>query len=257
MGIVGRQIGNDAKPPSSAIQIEDGGGQLWATGGCRRQVDGKAGLPSAPENAVWPRQLRLVPLPDLRHQRGGDSQKHSRLRVERLEQRLRFFKILSIKTFGKPAVDRGEKIAGFDLAALVGAEPGEAHSGAQFPKLGALLFGDPPGVAILLRTGLGLPLPLQQIAFLRVQFRLEPALPCPFDDLQGIVQQGQSLFNLPCNLTCSGQEAEMKGSPRGRPGSAVSSRTAAQQKYALGQVARIDLDPAAVNRSQRTPVGET
>jgi hypothetical protein len=68
---------------------------------------------------------------------------------------------LSIETFGKPAVDRSEKIAGFGVAALIGAEPGEAHSGAQFPKLGALLFGDPPGVAILLLSGLGLFLPLQ------------------------------------------------------------------------------------------------
>ena len=34
---------------------------LWVTGGCHREVDGTAGLPSAPEMPRAPRQLRLVP----------------------------------------------------------------------------------------------------------------------------------------------------------------------------------------------------
>jgi len=33
--------------------------------GCRCQADGVAGLPSAPELPCLPRQLRLVPIPDL------------------------------------------------------------------------------------------------------------------------------------------------------------------------------------------------
>jgi hypothetical protein len=37
----------------------------WVTGGCRRQVDGTAGLPSAPEMPCAPRQLRLVPIADV------------------------------------------------------------------------------------------------------------------------------------------------------------------------------------------------
>ena len=34
---------------------------LGVKGGCRRQVDGTAGLPSAPEMPCAPRQLRLAP----------------------------------------------------------------------------------------------------------------------------------------------------------------------------------------------------
>jgi hypothetical protein len=34
--------------------------------GCRRRVDGTAGLPSAPGMPCAPRQVRLVPIPDLR-----------------------------------------------------------------------------------------------------------------------------------------------------------------------------------------------
>jgi hypothetical protein len=56
-----RQIGNARYPPSGAIQIEDGEGRLWVRGGCRCQVDGTAGLPSAPEMPCAPGQLRLVP----------------------------------------------------------------------------------------------------------------------------------------------------------------------------------------------------
>src|SRR6266513_1906409 len=40
-------------------------GLEWVKGGCRRQVDRRAGLPSAPEMPCAPRRLRLVPIPDL------------------------------------------------------------------------------------------------------------------------------------------------------------------------------------------------
>jgi hypothetical protein len=50
---------------STLLSGSDGGGQLWVKGGCRRQVDGRAGLPSAPEMPCVPSQLRLVPFPDL------------------------------------------------------------------------------------------------------------------------------------------------------------------------------------------------
>jgi hypothetical protein len=49
-----------------AVAITFGGhSPLWVTGGCRRQVGGTAGLPPAPEMPCAPRQLRLVPLPDI------------------------------------------------------------------------------------------------------------------------------------------------------------------------------------------------
>jgi hypothetical protein len=41
---------------------------VWVTGGCRRQTDATAGLPSAPKMPCVPGQLRLVPIPDLKPQ---------------------------------------------------------------------------------------------------------------------------------------------------------------------------------------------
>src|SRR5216683_1900375 len=49
----------------------------------------------------------------------------------------------------------------------------------------------------------------------------------------------------------------MMGHPQLRPGGAVSRRTAAQERYSLCYIAILDLDPAAIDRSLRTPVSET
>jgi hypothetical protein len=54
-------------------------------------------------------------------------------------------------------------------------------------------------------------LPSQQLAFVPIQLRFEPAFACPFDDPQCIAQQGQTLFDLPCDLTCRGQEVDYNG----------------------------------------------
>jgi hypothetical protein len=59
-----------------------------------------------------------------------------------IEQRLCFVEIGGVEALGEPAVDRREKVAGFGVAALVAAQPGEACGGAQFPELGPLLLGD-------------------------------------------------------------------------------------------------------------------
>ena len=45
----------------------------------------------------------------------------------------------------------------------------------------------------------------QQLAFVPVELRREPALPRPLDDLQCLIQYGQAFFNLPRDLTCAGQ----------------------------------------------------
>jgi hypothetical protein len=45
-----------------------------------------------------------------------------------------------VETFGEPAVDGGEKIAGFAALALVTPEAGEARGGAQLPEFGTLLL---------------------------------------------------------------------------------------------------------------------
>jgi hypothetical protein len=44
-----------------------------------------------------------------------------------VEQGPRLFQIGRIEAFGEPAVDRGEKVAGFRAATLAAAEPSEAH----------------------------------------------------------------------------------------------------------------------------------
>ena len=54
-----RNCGAAAPSRNSADrEVED---SFRVKGGCRRQVDGTAGLPSAPEMPCAPRQLRLVP----------------------------------------------------------------------------------------------------------------------------------------------------------------------------------------------------
>src|SRR5262249_3861912 len=129
----------------------------------------------------------------------------------------------------EPAVDWRQKVAGFAVAALVAAESGEAHGGAQFPELGFLLSGDAERFAIQLLGGFGIPMPQQQLALVPVQLGCEPALSCPFDNLQSIVEEGRGLFNLPCDLACPRQEGDMMRHPRLRPGGTVSGRTDPQQ----------------------------
>lgn len=109
-------------------------------------------------------------------------------RLEFVKQLRRLFEIGDVETFGEPAKDGREEVASFGMAALVAAQAGKAHCGAQFPELGPLPLGDSQGFAIKFLGSLGMALPQQQLAFLPVQFRCKPALPCPFDDLQGIVQ---------------------------------------------------------------------
>jgi hypothetical protein len=57
------------------------------------------------------------------------------LLVERVEQGLCILEIRRPEAFGEPAVNGCKKTAGFGGAALVAAEPGEAHSGAQSQSL--------------------------------------------------------------------------------------------------------------------------
>ena len=82
---------------------------------------------------------------------------------------------MCLETLGEPAVDWGEEVAGFDETTLVAAEPGEAHGGAQFPKLSFLLLRDAQGFVVQFLGSLGVPLPQQQLAFVPIQLRCEPA----------------------------------------------------------------------------------
>ena len=75
---------------------------------------------------------------------------------EFVEHRLSFFEVGRVEAFGEPEVDGREKVARLGGAALVAAEPGEAHGGAQFPELGLLLPSDAQGFAIHLLSRLSL-----------------------------------------------------------------------------------------------------
>src|SRR6516165_6903583 len=89
--------------------------------------------------------------------------------LQRVEQRFCVLKVGRVEPFGEPAVNRREEGARFGAAALVAAEPGEAHGGAQFPELGLLLHRDAQGFQVQLLGGLAMPLPEQQLAFVPVQ----------------------------------------------------------------------------------------
>src|SRR5262249_39090548 len=90
------------------------------------------------------RRYRLRPIWGARNS-SGISMASSRKLVD---QGLRFLQIGCVETLGEPAVDGSEEIAGFGVAALVAAEPGEARGRAQFPELGLLFLGDAQGSAI-------------------------------------------------------------------------------------------------------------
>src|SRR5215472_17688959 len=68
---------------------------------------------------------------------------------------------------------------------------------------------------------------------------------------------GHSLFNLPSDFACFGQQGQKMRYPRRGPSGAVGARTAAQKGYALYQIAVLNLYPAAVVRSDRIPEWET
>jgi hypothetical protein len=82
----------------------------------------------------------------------------------RPEQRFCLFEIGHREAFGEPAVDRREKVAGFDVTSLVATQTGEAHDAAQFPELG------PPAVRLRLCGFLELLEPDRQPVAIRAIF---------------------------------------------------------------------------------------
>src|SRR6516165_3477817 len=68
--------------------------------------------------------------------------------AELVKQRLCFFQVARVGALGEPVIDGRKNIARLGTAALVGAEPGKARSGTQFPELGLLLPSDAQGFTI-------------------------------------------------------------------------------------------------------------
>jgi len=64
------------------------------------------------------------------NQTGSRSGNAQPLRAEFDEQCLRVFEIGSVEAFGKPTINRREKLAGLGVAALIAAEPGKARGSA-------------------------------------------------------------------------------------------------------------------------------
>src|SRR6516165_5868518 len=154
-----------------------------------------------------------------------------------LEQNLCLFEVLCVEAFGEPAVDRPQQVTRFGLAALVATEPSKDHGGAQFPELCSLLLGDAQSFAIHFFGSLGLPSPREQPTFVPIELSGQPALPGSFRDLQTIVQQIHGLLNLPCDLARPGQEGDLVGHPRLRPGGAVGRRPVSKERHPLDHIA--------------------
>src|SRR5215471_12108926 len=95
-------------------------------------------------------------------------------------------------------------------------------------------------------------LPQQQPASPTNELRGEPALPCPFDQLQRLIQPGRAFFDLTCDLTCPGEEGDIKRHPRGGPSRRVRARTGTQKRQALSQIGILGLDPPTEDRSRCT-----
>jgi hypothetical protein len=89
-----------------------------------------------------PRQLRLVPNPDLRRRRGCDGWDGSRLRIDRLEQCLCFLKIGRVEAFVEPGIDWREDVTGFGTATLRAQQASEADGIAQLVGARTLLLRD-------------------------------------------------------------------------------------------------------------------
>src|SRR5262249_30994843 len=122
---------------------------------------------------------------------------------------------------------------------------------------GLLLDGDAQGFAIQFLGRLGISLPQQQLPFVPVQLRFVPACPRPLYDLQCIFQQGRRFFSLPRDFVRPRQKGALIGRPRLGPCGAVAGRTAAQKRYPISHITILYLDPSPIDRSLRTPEGES
>src|SRR5262244_2964348 len=75
---------------------------------------------------------------------------------QRLEQCLCLLQVGGVKPLGEPAVDRREQLTGFSALALTLPQAGQAHGGAQLPRLRLLAAGHFKGLLKMrLRLRLG------------------------------------------------------------------------------------------------------
>src|SRR5262252_9230196 len=90
-----------------------------------------------------------------------------------------------------------------------------------------------------------------------VQFGIEPALSCPFRDLQRIIQLNQTFLKLSCKTAGASQKRSIVRHEHLCPGGAVSAQTAVQERYPFDDITIFDLAPSTIDPSHSSPIGET
>jgi hypothetical protein len=97
-------------------------------GGCHPEINGTAGLHSAPEMPCVPRQL----IPDIYCRRLAMIMKKSRLRIEFVKQRLCLFQIGRIQALCEPAINRGKQVMRLLRHSQVAPHPSDPGRQTQF-----------------------------------------------------------------------------------------------------------------------------
>jgi hypothetical protein len=86
-------------------------------------------LPRKRPSATAAQHVRDGPLPDSCAATKSGQYRDCGSGIQLIEQRLRFLQIEGVEAFGKPTVDRSEKIARLFPLALIAPEPRHAHCG--------------------------------------------------------------------------------------------------------------------------------
>ena len=142
-------------------------------------------------------RLRDGPLPDLCAATKSGQCRDCGSGIQLIEQPLSLLEIARVETFGKPAADRSEKIAGLIPLALIAPEPREAEGRTQLPEFGALPPRDCECATVaFLRCGV-LMYGQQQRASQPMQFSLGPPRLCRLDQLGGLGQPIEPFVRLP------------------------------------------------------------
>src|SRR5262249_706232 len=130
-----------------------------------------------------------------------------------VEQRLGMLQVERIEAFGERAVNRGEKIAGVILFALVAPESCHAHRSAQFERL-CLLLPCKRQCSLQLSFHLAfLSQPQEQFASQAIQFRLKKSFTCYLRCLNRVVYKIETNLSLAKVCVRGGQLTQIQRTP--------------------------------------------
>src|SRR5262245_60723719 len=178
---------------------------------------------------------------------------------ELVEQRLRLFKIRGVEAFSEPAIDGAEKVAGLGMAAMVTAQPGEAHGGAQFVAPCALLAGDREGGAerVLGLRRIGVRQPTGELAAQAMNFCVPALRAADGRFCQCVVQSGERFLYIPGKRQRLGQQGEKQRCGGAVAGRLVRGQTVADAGNSRRRFTPLGIGPALENPAPGRPVGET